>query len=313
MIKILIKLFVKDFQSVEKTNVREAYGVLAGIIGIICNLILFVTKLLIGLIIGSIAITSDAFNNLSDTGSSIVAIIGAKLSSMDADHEHPYGHGRFEYVASLIISFIIVLVGFELLKSSFGKVLHPSLVSVNPIIIVILFLTVVVKLWMYSYNKYIGDLIGSGVNHATATDSLNDVIATSAVIITTLAGAWLKIPLDGYAGLVVSLLIMYTGFGIAKDTVNILLGMSPSEETVNKIMEIIISNEGIRGAHDLKVHDYGPGRTIASIHTELSDKTDIVKAHAIIDGLEKKVHSELGIDLVIHVDPIGEGQIGPID
>ena len=313
MIKLLIRIFVKDYESFEKTSVREAYGVLSGVIGIICNLILFVTKLLIGFMIGSIAITSDAFNNLSDTGSSLVAIVGAKLSSRDADHEHPYGHGRFEYVASLIISFIILLVGFELLKSSFSKALNPSLVSINPIIIVILTMTVVVKLWMYSYNRYIGKLIRSGVNIATAADSLNDVIATSAVIITTIIGALTKIPLDGYAGVIVSLLIMYTGFGIAKDTVNILLGMSPSEETVNKIMELITESESIRGAHDLKVHDYGPGRTIASIHTELSDKTDIVKAHAIIDGLEKKILKELGIDLVIHVDPIGDGQVGPID
>ncbi|MDH8678297.1 cation diffusion facilitator family transporter [Fusibacter bizertensis] len=313
MIKLLIRIFVKDYESFEKTSVREAYGVLSGVIGIICNLILFVTKLLIGFMIGSIAITSDAFNNLSDTGSSLVAIVGAKLSSRDADHEHPYGHGRFEYVASLIISFIILLVGFELLKSSFSKALNPSLVSINPIIIVILTMTVVVKLWMYSYNRYIGKLIRSGVNIATAADSLNDVIATSAVIITTIIGALTKIPLDGYAGIIVSLLIMYTGFGIAKDTVNILLGMSPSEETVNKIMELITESESIRGAHDLKVHDYGPGRTIASIHTELSDKTDIVKAHAIIDGLEKKILKELGIDLVIHVDPIGDGQVGPID
>lgn len=313
MIKLLIKLFVKDFEAIDKTYVRESYGVLAGVLGVICNLILFVTKLMIGYFIGSIAITSDAFNNLSDTGSSLVAIIGAKLSSRDADNEHPYGHGRFEYVASLIISFIILLVGFELLKSSFNKVLHPSMVLMSPITIVILSLTVIVKLWMYSYNHYIGKLIGSGVSLATATDSLNDVIATSAVIFTTIIGAWLKIPLDGYAGIIVSLLIMYTGYGIAKETVNILLGMSPSEETVNKIMELLNSSESIQGAHDLNVHDYGPGRIIASVHAELSDQTDIVKAHTIIDGLEKRAKSELGIDLLIHVDPMGEGQIGPID
>lgn len=313
MIKKIIKRFVKNYEKVEDSSVRESYSILAGVIGVLCNIFLFATKLTIGFMMNSIAIISDAFNNLSDTGSSLVAIVGAKLSGIDADQEHPFGHGRFEYIASLIISFIIMLVGFELLKSAFDKILHPEKLSFNLILMVVLILSIFVKVWMYSYNRYIGSIINSSVNKANAADSLNDVIATSAVVITTLLGQVIDFPLDGIAGVIVSMLIMYTGFGIAKDTVNILLGMSPSLELVTRIHEIIDSNVYIVGSHDLKVHDYGPGRTIASIHTELSDQTDIVKAHTIIDGLEKLILAELGIDIVIHVDPIGEGQIGPID
>ena len=313
MIKILIKRFIKNYQDTENHAVREAYGILGGTIGIICNILLFGIKLSIGLMMNSIAIMSDAFNNLSDTGSSLVSIIGAKLSALDADHEHPFGHGRFEYIASLIISFIIMLVGFELLKSSVNKILNPEVVTFNWIMMGILIFSVLVKVWMFSYNSYIGKVINSSVNRATASDSLNDVIATSSVIITTIIGKFFDWPLDGFAGTIVSVLIMFTGFNIAKDTVNILLGMSPSEEMVEKIHQIIGESELIVGAHDLKVHDYGPGRTIASIHTELSDQTNIVQAHAVIDGLEKKIQKELGIDLVIHVDPIAEGQVGPMD
>lgn len=313
MIKILIKTFVKDYNNTSDIKVREAYGTLAGIIGIICNMILFSTKLTIGFLMNSIAISSDAFNNLSDTGSSMVALIGAKLSGKDPDFEHPYGHGRFEYIASLIISFIIMLVGIELLKSSFDKVLNPEPITFNPILITILVLSILIKVWMFSYNRYIGHKIDSGVNRATAADSLNDVLATSAVVLTTLIGHVFGLYLDGYAGVVVSLLIIYAGFQIAKDTVNVLLGMSPSEEVVEAINAIIKGNSNIVGVHDLKVHDYGPGRTVASVHTELSDQTNLVKAHSIIDGLEKKIFKELGIDIVIHVDPIGENEVGPID
>lgn len=313
MIKILIKTFVKDYNNTSDIKVREAYGTLAGIIGIICNMILFSTKLTIGFLMNSIAISSDAFNNLSDTGSSMVALIGAKLSGKDPDFEHPYGHGRFEYIASLIISFIIMLVGIELLKSSFDKVLNPEPITFNPILIAILVLSILIKVWMFSYNRYIGHKIDSGVNRATASDSLNDVLATSAVVLTTLIGHVFGLYLDGYAGVVVSLLIIYAGFQIAKDTVNVLLGMSPSEEVVEAINAIIKGNSNIVGVHDLKVHDYGPGRTVASVHTELSDQTNLVKAHSIIDGLEKKIFKELGIDIVIHVDPIGENEVGPID
>lgn len=309
MIKVIIRIFIRDYQHVERVDIREAYGVLSGILGIVCNLALFATKLVIGLITNSIAITSDAFNNLSDTGSSLVAIAGAKLSRRDADLEHPFGHGRFEYIASLMISFIIMMVGFELLKNSFDKILHPTSASFNPIILGILVVSVLVKIWMFSYNHYIGKLIQSKVNMATAADSLNDVFATSAVIVTAFFSQYTTLPLDGIAGMIVSLLILMTGYGIAKDTVSILLGLSPNEETVDRINEMLMNEDLILGLHDLRIHDYGPGRTVGSVHAELSDQTNINIAHNAIDHLEKRILNELGIDIVIHVDPLSEEEI----
>lgn len=313
MIRFLIKKFVKDYKNTEDKSVRESYGVLSGVLGIICNLFLFGVKLTIGLLMNSIAITSDAFNNLSDTGSSMITILGAKLSNRVPDEEHPFGHGRFEYISSLIIAFIIILVGFELLKSSFDKILNPEKVEFNWILIVILSVSILIKVWMYLYNRYIGKAIGSKVNQAAASDSLNDVVATSAVILTTIVGKFIDFPIDGIAGLIVSVLIMYTGYGVAKDTVNVLLGMSPSSETVDKIHDQILECDYIEGVHDLKVHDYGPGRTIASVHVEMSDTISIVKAHTEIDRVEKRILKELGIDIVIHVDPMPDGYTVPID
>ncbi|MCD4714352.1 MAG: cation diffusion facilitator family transporter [Clostridiales bacterium] len=313
MIRFLIKKFVKDYKNTNDKSVRESYGVFSGVLGIICNLFLFGVKLAIGLIMNSIAITSDAFNNLSDTGSSMITILGAKLSNRVPDEEHPFGHGRFEYISSLIIAFIIILVGFELLKSSFDKILNPEKVEFSWILIVILSVSILVKVWMYFYNRYIGNAIGSKVNQAAAYDSLNDVVATSAVILTTIVGKFIDFPIDGIAGLIVSMLIMYTGYGVAKDTVNVLLGMSPSAETVDKINSQILECDFIEGVHDLKVHDYGPGRTIASVHVEMSDRISIVKAHTEIDKVEKRILNDLGIDIVIHVDPMPDGYTDPID
>lgn len=313
MIRILIKIFVKDYKNTENKTVREAYGVLSGVVGIICNLFLFGVKLTIGLFMNSIAITSDAFNNLSDTGSSLITILGAKLSNRVPDEEHPFGHGRFEYISSLLIAFIIMLVGFELLKSSFDKILNPEKVEFNWILILILSLSILIKIWMYFYNRYIGKAIGSKVNQAAAYDSLNDVVATSAIILTTIVGKFIDFPIDGIAGLVVSFIIMLTGYGVAKDTVNVLLGMSPSSEIVDKIHDRILECDFIEGVHDLKVHDYGPGRIIASVHVEMSDTISIVKAHNEIDKVEKRIHKELGIDIVIHVDPMPDGYTEPID
>ncbi len=313
MIRFLIKKFVKDYKNTNDKSVRESYGVFSGVLGIICNLFLFGVKLAIGIIMNSIAITSDAFNNLSDTGSSMITILGAKLSNRVPDEEHPFGHGRFEYISSLIIAFIIILVGFELLKSSFDKIINPEKVEFSWILIVILSVSILVKVWMYFYNRYIGKAIGSKVNQAAAYDSLNDVVATSAVILTTIVGKFIDFPIDGIAGLIVSMLIMYTGYGVAKDTVNVLLGMSPSAETVDKINSQILECDFIEGVHDLKVHDYGPGRTIASVHVEMSDRISIVKAHTEIDKVEKRILNELGIDIVIHVDPMPDGYTEPID
>ena len=305
MIKYIVNRFINNCDDVHDAAVREQYSVLGGILGIICNLSLFFLKIVIGNIMGSIAIISDAFNNLSDTGSSLVSVIGAKLSNKKPDKEHPFGHGRFEYISSLIVSFIIILVGVELFKTAAEKIFDPEIVSFSPIMILILMLSVSVKIWMYSYNKYLGERIDSGILLATAKDSLNDVISTSAVIVTTVIAKFINVMwLDGVVGVVVSLIIMKSGVDIARDTVGMLLGTPPEKETVDKIKKIIMSGEHIAGVHDLIVHDYGPGRRMASVHAEVPDNADIVKIHEIIDELERKIDEEMGIHTVIHMDPI---------
>lgn len=304
MIKIIIKKFIKKHQNVNDKFVRESYGILAGVLGVICNLLLFILKLFIGLFINSIAVISDAFNNLTDLGSSLISIISAKLSNRPPDLKHPYGHGRFEYISSLVVSFIILSVGLQLLRSSFNKILNPEEVLFSPILIMVLILSVSVKLWMFSYNKYISNTINSSVNKATARDSLNDAIATSAVIATTVIGNFIDFPIDGLVGVLISFLILYTGFSIAKDTVDLLLGSSPEPELVDTIKSLVMEGKYIVGTHDLKVHDYGPGRVIASIHAEVPDNVNLVEVHSVIDELEERTVDELGINIVIHMDPI---------
>ncbi|MGN0689127.1 MAG: cation diffusion facilitator family transporter [Oscillospiraceae bacterium] len=305
MIKLLLKWFVKDYENVDDKDVRTRYGVLGGILGIICNLFLFAVKLFSGIFMNSIAIISDSVNNLSDTGSSIVTLVGSKLSGMRPDKEHPFGHGRIEYISSLIVSFVIMLVGFELMKSSYGKIINPEPVAFSLPIIILLSLSVLVKVWMYSYNKYLGKQINSSILIATSKDSINDVFSTSAVIITTIIGRFVNFPLlDGIVGIVVSIMVMYSGFGIAREVIDILLGKSPEKETVDELIGIIKSGEGIVGVHDLIVHDYGPGRVLASVHVEVPDDVDIVLAHETIDSIERLVYDKMQIELVIHLDPI---------
>lgn len=305
MIKILVKLFVTNDKSASEAKLRERYCILGGVLGIICNLFLFGLKLAVGTAMGSIAIVSDAFNNLSDTGSSVVSVIGTKLSGKKPDKEHPFGHGRFEYVSSLIVSFIIILVGFELFKSSVLKIFYPENVTFSLPLTVILCVSVFVKVWMYLYNRYLGTEADSALLIATARDSANDVISTSAVIATTIIGKFISFPpLDGIIGTLVSIMILYSGFEIARDTIGLLLGAPPDPQTVKSIRELIMSGEGIVGVHDLIVHDYGPGRVFASVHAEVPDDSDIVKTHEIIDRLEQKIYHELGIETVIHMDPI---------
>ena len=305
MIKVLVKKIIKDYTNTTDKKVREEYSVLAGVLGVICNIILFGLKILIGWSVNSIAIISDAFNNLSDTGSSLVTVIGAKLSNKKADREHPYGHGRMEYVSSLIVSFIIIIVGVEMVQSSFRKILNPSAVSISPVMLGILVASLAVKLWMYSYNKYMGGAINSNVLKAAASDCINDVFATSAVIISSFIGQFFPgVPVDGIIGVLVSLLIIKAGFGIAQETVNTLLGSSPDPQLVEKLEGGIMKADGIVGVHDLMVHDYGPGRVIASVHAEVRDDADIVKVHEVIDYTEKRIGKEMGIELVIHMDPV---------
>lgn len=304
MIKFLVRKTIADYEATDNKDVRQKYGILGGTLGIICNLFLFCIKLAIGTVMNSIAITSDAFNNLSDTGSSIVSVISARLSNRHPDKEHPFGHGRIEYVSSLIVSFIIMLVGIELLRNSFDKIIHPQEVVFNLVLVIILAVSMLVKVWMFFYNRFLGRAINSGILIATATDSLNDVIATAAIILSTILGQFLSFPIDGIAGLIVSLIIIYTGFGIAKDTVGILLGTPPGRELVEALTAEVLTGDGIVGVHDLIVHDYGVGRVMASVHAEVPDDINIVTIHEVIDATEQRVLEEMGINIVIHMDPI---------
>lgn len=286
-------------------DTRAKICLAAGVLGIICNLLLFALKFGIGAVMHSIAIISDAFNNLSDTGSSVVTIIGAKLSRKKPDREHPFGHGRYEYISSLIVSFIIILVGIELFKTSVNKVINPETLVLSPWLVAFLCLSVPVKLWMYSYNRTMGRAINSSVVMAAAKDNLNDVVATSAVIVTAVAGKFINFPpLDGVVGTLVSLMIIYSGFGITMDTIGLLLGTSPDPEITKKIRSMVMDAEGVAGVHDLIVHDYGPGRVLASVHAEVPDDCNVVEIHEVIDSLEHKINDELGIHIVIHMDPI---------
>ncbi len=305
MIKVLIKKFIPNYENTTSPKVREHYGVLGGVFGIVCNLFLFALKLVIGWFSGSIAIISDSVNNLSDCGSSLVALFGAKLSGRRPDSEHPFGHGRSEYVASLIVAFITIFLGIELVRSSISKIITPESTALTPVMLIILGTSVLVKLWMYFANKYMADQINSSVLLATAKDSMSDCFATSAVIVTSAVGLFLNFPIiDGIVGALVSVLIIKTGIGVATDTIGLLLGKPPSPEIVKKICEMVQNGEGIQGVHDLVVHDYGPGRAFASVHAEVPDNADIVKIHEIIDALEHKITNETGIHMVIHMDPV---------
>ena len=304
MIKLLIKKFIEDSENINDANVRKKYGELSGILGICCNLLLFAAKLFAGLISGSIALISDAVNNLSDTASSAVTIIGAVLSAKRADRDHPYGHGRMEYISALTVSFIVILAGFELLQSSFSRFFSPEKVSLDTASAVIIIISVFVKLWMFSYNRYIAKKISSPVNEAAAADSISDVFATSAAGISAALGTFTDIPADGAAGMLVSVLIMRSGYESAKATVDLLLGKAPGKETVSKIKEIIMSYDDIIGMHDLAVHDYGPGRVMASVHAEVPDNSDLVYIHDVVTDAEERLGRELGITAVIHIDPV---------
>ncbi|MBP3284508.1 MAG: cation transporter [Clostridia bacterium] len=304
MIQFLIKRFVPNYEMTEDRDVREKYGVLAGGLGIFCNLFLFVLKLIIGVLMNSIAVLSDAINNLSDMCSSLITVMGSKMSNMRADREHPFGHGRVEYVASLIVSLIIIMVGFQLFTTSIDKIFHPEPLQFQMTLFVILTASILVKFWMFSYNRYMGKKINSSMLKAAATDSLNDCMATTAVVVSVLLSKWISFPLDGFMGLIVSGLILYSGIKVAKEICGVLIGTTPSEEMIEKIEQLVLSGEGIVGVHDFMGHDYGPGVMIASIHAEVPDDVDIVKVHEVIDEIEKRAGEELGVTLVIHMDPV---------
>lgn len=304
LIRLIIRRFIPDSENTEDQRVRTQYGTLAGTLGVICNIFLFAVKLTIGLLMHSIAIISDAVNNLSDTGSSLVTIIGTRMANRRADKEHPFGHGRMEYVSALIVSFLIVIVGFELLRTSVDQIIHPEPVELKLPLLLILLLSMLVKGWMFSYNRYMGKKINSAVLSAAASDSLNDMFATAAVIVSAVAAKFVSFPIDAIAGGIVSLLIMYTGYGVARSTIDLLLGAAPDEELVRKIEQTVLSADSVVGIHDLVVHDYGPGRIMASCHAEVPDDANILHIHEVIDATEEQISSELGIVMVIHMDPV---------
>ena len=304
MISFLAKLLIHDHKNYTSIAVRLKYGVLCGAVGILFNIVLFAGKLIAGTITKSIGITADAFNNLSDAGSSVITLVGFRLSDAKADKEHPFGHGRFEYIAGLIVSMAILLMGFELAKTSVEKIIHPEDVTFSFLALGVLITSIITKLYMFFYNRGIGKKIDSAAMRATALDSFSDVAATSTVLLSTLIGKWTGWRIDGYAGLAVALFILYTGVRAAKETVSPLLGQPPAQEFVDKIEQIVISQDGIVGVHDLVVHDYGPGRRMISLHAEVPADGNMILLHDTVDNLEKLLRKECGCEAVIHMDPI---------
>ena len=304
MTEFLVNKFIKDSANIESTEVRTRYGMLASVVGIFCNVLLFSVKLAIGLILSSLAVTADAFNNLSDAASSIISFVGVKLAGKPADAEHPFGHGRIEYIAALIVSFLVIEVGFTFFKSSISKIMHPEEITFDPVPFIILILSILVKLWMAFFNNKLGKRIDSKVMLATAADSLGDVITTSATVISIVICHFTSINVDAIAGLIVSGIVIWSGVSIAKDTLEPLIGQRVPSELYQKITDMVESYEGIVGAHDLIVHNYGPNRSMATIHAEVPNDVSIEASHEIIDRIERDAKKELNILLVIHMDPV---------
>lgn len=304
MIKLLIRFFIQNSEQTDVPEVREKYGILSGIVGIFFNILLFSLKFLAGLLSGAISIIADAFNNLSDAGSSIITMIGFRISTQEADSDHPFGHGRSEYIAGLIVSIIILIMAFELIHSSFMKILHPEPVSFTPIVLLILAVSILVKLYMYCYNTYISKKIASTALRATATDSFSDCLATSAVLLAMLVSHFLSVNIDGYCGILVGLFILWGGIQAARDTISPLLGQAPDPKFIQNIKSIVAQYPEVLGTHDLIVHDYGPGRRMISLHAEVPAKGDILKLHDTIDNIERRLQKELCCSAVIHMDPI---------
>ncbi|WP_032122290.1 cation diffusion facilitator family transporter [Clostridium amazonitimonense] len=300
----LVKTFVKNYKNTDNEKVRTSYGFLGGIVGIIINSLLFIIKLSVGIIAGSIAVTADAFNNLSDAASSIITILGFKLSSMPADEEHPFGHGRIEYISGLIVAFMVMLVGFQFIKSSFQRIINPEPVKFQTLPFVLLLISISFKVWLSKFNSFVGKSINSSALKAASIDALGDVVTSSTVVLSLLLSRFITFPIDGYIGILVALMILYSGYSLVKDTLSPLLGEAPDEELVRNIKDSVLSYDSITGVHDLIIHNYGPGRCMASIHAEVPSNASIVYIHEIIDKAEKEISKNLNIHLVIHTDPI---------
>ena len=304
MTEFLVRHFVKNHEDVEKVSVRTAYGVLASVVGIFCNVLLFVVKGAVGFFLHSVSVMADAFNNLSDAGSSVVGLVGVRMASKPADEEHPFGHGRIEYIAALVVSFLVLQVGFTFFKDSIRKIQNPEELKFQAVSVIILVLSIGVKLWMGMFNKKLGKKIDSKVMMATATDAMGDVVTTTATIASVLFFRITGINIDGIVGIGVSLVVMWAGIGIAKDTLEPLIGEAVAPEEYVRISRFVEKYEGIVGSHDLIVHNYGPGRSMASIHAEVPNDVDLEVSHEIIDRIERYAAKRLGIFLVIHMDPV---------
>ena len=304
MTEWLVRRFVRDWTDTANPAVRTRYGQFAGVVGIVCNVLLCVAKGAIGALAGSVSIVADAVNNLSDAASNIVSLLGFKLASRPADPEHPYGHGRYEYLAGLVVAALVLAIGINLVASSIEKIIHPTPVDFNGTLVLILALSIAVKLWMAAFNRTIGKRIDSETLQATAVDSRNDVISTAAVLASAAISHAFGIQLDGIAGTAVGLFIVWSGIGLVRDTVNPLLGQAPSPELVEHIRAKIMSYPGVLGTHDLMVHDYGPGRQFASAHVEMAAEADPMESHDLIDNIEQDFKNEDGLIVTLHYDPI---------
>ncbi len=304
LISYLAKKFIPNHDQTTSAEVRTAYGMLAGSVGIALNAFLCLIKLIAGILSGSIAITADALNNLSDAGSSVVMLIGFKLSAKKPDPDHPFGHGRIEYLTGLIVAFIIMLMGFELLRSSIEKIMNPQAIVFSTLTAVILLISIAVKGYMFAYNRALSRRLSSPAMEATAADSRSDVLATSLILIAMLISHFTSFSIDGWAGLIISVTIMYAGFCAARDTISPLLGQAPDPALVEGIRRKVLDTPDVIGIHDLIVHDYGPGRRMVSLHAEVPASGDMLTLHNELDKLERQLKSELGCDAVIHMDPI---------
>lgn len=304
MTELLLRIFVRNYRNTDSPAVHAAIGRLAGVVGIVCNFFLSIVKLAAGTAAVSVSITADALNNLSDCVSSLITLLGFRMAQRPADQEHPYGHARIEYMTGMIVSFLILMMGAELAKSSLSKIVHPSVSNLETAAIFILTLSIAAKIWLYLFNRSLGKRIRSAALQATATDSRNDAVATLAVLLGCLADRAWNINADGYVGLAVAVFILYSGIDIARETAKPLLGNQADEELVRKISDLILSHDRILGIHDLLLHDYGPGKCYASVHAELSAREDPLICHDILDDIECDVADQLNIQLVIHYDPV---------
>lgn len=304
MTQWLLRLFVKDYQNIKDTAVRTALGSFAGWVGIFCNLLLVAGKVAVGLAAGSVSVIADGLNNLLDAAGSIIALFGFKLAAKEPDEEHPFGHGRYEYIAGLAVSVLVLVVGIELGRSSFDKILAPTPVDFGLFSFIVLVASILLKLWLCNFYRSLGSSISSTTLKATAVDSRNDAISTFAVLLTAAVSRFAGINLDGWAGIGVAAFIVYNGIGLVRDTLNPLLGEAPEPDLVRYISEIIVEHECVTGIHDLIVHDYGPGRKYASAHVEISSEVDSTTVHQVIDGIERSLLQNDNIHLIIHHDPV---------